>query len=127
MANVAQVVAGVAAGGITAIAVMLLLEVYRLRQQGGNWRDTARQQDVDRQSRIDSAARTVLGDIETIRQAVTGVSTSAGSSDPQSEDTIEVRSKAHLRMLVHRPRASPVAGREGPASSPGHRSRSVRR
>lgn len=90
MADLAQVVAAVAAGALLSVATMLVVRLYGPRRTD------------DRERMINAAADAVVGGVETFRQQVWATPPQAsGSYTPAAEDAAtEVWAKAHLRMLV---------------------------
>jgi hypothetical protein len=96
VANHGLVVAALAAGGIAGIAAALLFEVHWLRQQLRPRLRRERSVDAERKRRIDSAVDGVLDQVEDHRRASTDENGEAGSP-------VEVRAKAHLRLLARKP------------------------
>ena len=104
MSNVGEVVAAVSGGGISSIAAMLVLEVRWLREQLDHaGKPNGRARDAPN-SRIDSAVESILGQVEEQRRTA--------AEEREAGRVVEVRSKAHLRMLVERPRSGCAFGDE---------------
>lgn len=91
MADLAQVVAAVAAGALLSVATMLAFKLYGPRRM------------VDRERMINAAAESVVQDVETFRQQVrASLPEGSGNDAPTAQGaTTEVRSKTHLRMVVN--------------------------
>lgn len=103
MADLAQVVAAVAAGALLSMATMLVFKLYGPRRA------------ADRERMINAAADAVAGGVETFRQRVqASLPEESGSDAATVQGATEVRSKAHLRMLVNGPSAD-AAPRSNPA------------
>lgn len=101
MANVGQIVAALAGGALLAIAAMQGIRLYALSRTGEQRHEAERRRE-ERERRIDTAARAVLDGVEAARRR------------SQPDAVVEVRSKAHLRMLVRRP-CPEKCSRRGPA------------
>lgn len=94
MAEMAQVVAAVAAGALLSLATMLVFKLHSPRRA------------ADRERMINAAADAVVGGVETFRQRVqASLPEENGSDAGAAQGATEVRSKAHLRMLVSQPPA----------------------
>jgi hypothetical protein len=102
VAGLAQVIAAVATGALLTVAIMLVFRVY-----GAQCR-------AERERRIEAATIATVTGVETLRQQARA---DPGESFPlESEGAVEVRSKAHLRMLVTESQAAPwQVGCIGPA------------
>lgn len=90
MADLAQVVAAVAAGALLSMATMLVVRLYGPRRTD------------DREHMINAAADAVVEGVETFRQQVRAALPETTESDTSTggDAAREIRSKAHLRMLV---------------------------
>lgn len=95
MASLAQVVAAVAAGALLAVTAMLMLKLHDVQRRA------ERVQRSERARRIEAVAET---SVETFLQQADAAGRLLDVEDADSEvpapDTVEVWSKAHLRMLV---------------------------
>ncbi|MFF6825012.1 hypothetical protein [Streptomyces longwoodensis] len=109
--NTGQVVASVAGGALITIAIM-----YLLRSAAAERRADRLERQLDRQSKIDSAADLIMDGVEAFRESQT--SAVADSRTREDVEAIEVRVKQHLRLisspcaprgLSHKPR--PTRGR----------------
>jgi len=86
MSNIGQTVAALSGGALLAIVVMQGIRLETLRRKDDRQREAQELREAE-QRRIDTAVRAVLGGVEAARQHHPGAA-------------IEVRAKAHLRMLV---------------------------
>lgn len=123
MADLAQVIAAVAAGALLTVAAMLAFRAYgvqrRAEQEG---------RAEERERRIEAAATATVTGVETLRQQERA---DAGESFPQGpEGAVEVHSKAHLRMLVSETeavRSRPGCGHSAPGATRRQQARGSRR
>lgn len=116
MASLAQVVAAVAAGALLTVTAMLMFKVHDLQRRSERARGS------ERERRIESVAD---ASVETFLQQVGDVGLLLDAEDEggvgPAPDTVEVWSKAHLRMLVdgeasgasHQPSTACVRSRAG--------------
>lgn len=93
MADLAQVIGAVATGALLTVAAMLVFRVY-----GGQRRAEREARAQERERRIEAATTATVTGVEALRRRVPA---GLGESFPQQPPgTVEVHSKAHLRMLV---------------------------
>ncbi|MBK3630399.1 hypothetical protein JHN59_37505 [Streptomyces sp. MBT49] len=112
---VGQIVAAVAGGALLGIAAVFMIKVRTIERR------------AERQERVDTAVRAVLSGVESFRQDSLDRALEHGSRPGQTTGSaVEVRAKAHLRLMVDRPQHK-APGRGGARSSRRARSASVSR
>lgn len=110
-----QVVAAIAGGALLGIAGVLGLRLRAMERRN------------EQRARIETAVRVLLGGVETFRQEDLDRPPELGSAVGQDPDSaVEVRAKAHLRLMMERPRRK-APGRATPPSTWPVRSASIRR
>lgn len=109
------VVTAVAGGALLGIAAAVGLRLCAIERRAA------------RQDRVETAVRAVLNGVETFRQEGLDRSPEPGlATDMDADSAVEVRAKAHLRLMMEGPRYK-APRRGGPRSSRPARSASVRR
>lgn len=94
MADLAQVIGAVATGALLTVAAMLVFRLHSERR-------------AERERRVEAAAAATVIGVEALRQQARA---NPGETIPRAlEGAMEVRSKAHLRMLVSKKTAPPKA------------------
>jgi hypothetical protein len=95
MADLAQVVAAVAAGALLTVTTTLIFKLHRMQRR------------ADRERRIEAVVSATVSGVDALRQQARAAPGRIDSPPP--EGTVEVHSKAHLRMLISESRAASAA------------------
>lgn len=112
VADHAQVIAAVATGALLTVATMLALRLYGTQRR------------ADRERRIEAAVTNTVIGVETIRQQTRA---SPEHSTPETPDGFaEVRSRAHLHLLVSEEESHPQSACARPLPGAGRRRLRVR-